>query len=124
MLTAYLSTPIEMDAMRGIQMTVTGKELLAPIIAAGYQVQTENYLWYEPQFAAPMPPPAFRGGGNLLVGTPTTINATGVFAGGYYYPGIYDGKVSVRWFSSHLGREYAVYCDFRIKNLARVTGQG
>jgi len=123
---ATLAEPIVMDVMRGISMTVVGKEGsgIENYILSGHSVITENYLWYIPTFDAPMPPPAFRGGGNILVGTPTEIGATGVFARGYYYPGIYDGKISVRWFSSYYGREYATYCDFMIKNLARVTGEG
>jgi len=124
-LTAYLTEPIVMDKIRGISMTVVGKaDIIERYIALGQTVMTENYLWYQPTFAAPMPPPAFRGDGNILYQEPSVINATGVFARGYYYPGIYDGKISIRWFSSAIGREGAVYCDFRVKNLARVTGEG
>ncbi len=137
-LTATLANPIVMDVMRGISMTVIGKEPLAKYIGVGHTIMTENYLWYEPQFSAEMPPPAFRGGG-IIAGqlirdelgrvtgvefSPCVITASGRFAAGYYYPGIYDGRISVRWYPSGYGREYATYCDFRIKNLTKVTGKG
>jgi len=138
-LTAHLAEPIVMPKIRGVSMTVIGKaDVMKRYIALGQTVMTENYLWYEPTFAAPQPPPAFRGGGTIngqitydeegriirVDFVESQINTSAVFARGYYYPGIYDGKLSIRWFSSAYGREYATYCDFRIKNLAQVIGTG
>jgi hypothetical protein len=121
-LTAHLSEPVNMSKIRGIKLTAVGKDTLARYASAG--IESENYLWYEPTFIVDMPPPAFAGGGKILVGDTTQISATGAFSKGYYYPGIYDGRVSVRWYSNSVGREYAVYCDFKIKNLVKVTGEG
>lgn len=137
-LTATLAEPIVVGQIRGVRLTVQGKEPIAKYFAVGHQVLTENYLWLKPQFAAPMPPPAFRGGGsiqaelerdqygNVIAVTfiPCEITANGRFAAGYYYPGVYDGVVSVSWYSSYYGREYATTYSFMIKNLMRVTGEG
>ena len=120
-LTATLAEPIVMSAMRGISMTAVGGSGLARYIDVGYSPRAEVYLWYEPTFAAPMPPPAYKGSGRLQVGEETQIGATGVFGAGYWYPGIYDGKVQVRWVAEPYS---SGYMTFIIKNLARVTGTG
>lgn len=118
---AILAEPVVMSAMRGISMTAVGGTGLARYIDMGYTPRAEVYLWYEPTFAAPMPPPAFRGGGRLRVGEETQISAKSVFGGGYWYPGIYDGRVGVRWVAEPYGSSQMT---FLIKNLVRVTGTG
>jgi len=135
-LTAYLAEPIVMDRMRGINITVKGKpggQIANYIVNWRDTVMTENYLWYEPTFDAAMPPPAFRGGGTIKATLDwpeyefleCEIGATAVFGRGYYYPGIYDGRFQINFYPASLGREYMTIAgDFKIKNLARVTGTG
>jgi len=149
--TAYLSQPIEMPAIRGISVTAIGKTngltegdfvsgkpgLNLNLYGLGYTVMGDIYLYYEPTFTAPMPPPACRGGGIIQCQLtwhtngarypvtfqylPSTLSATGVFSGGYYYPGIYNGRLAVGW---KAGPYSGAYNYFRIKNLAKVTGEG
>jgi len=106
-----LPEPIVMDELRGITINVA--------IFYGGELGEEFYLWYEPTFAAEMPPPAFRRLGRQLYNTPIDVAVTDCFGGGYYYPGVYDGLVRARntWGMWNLG-------TFRVKNLARVTGTG
>ncbi len=123
-LTATLAEPISMSKLRGVSLTVVGKDAVCSVEAAGHGVSTENYLWYQPVFIAEGSPPGFRGGGSVLCNKPNAIDTTGLFAAGRYFPGVYNGTISIRWFDSTIGREYATYVDFRIKGLAHVTGKG
>ena len=133
--TATLSQPIVVDKIRGITLTVQGKPPTptAPTNMAG--INTINTLQLEPQFSAPMPPPEFRGSGEILADierniygviisltfVPCEITANSLYTAGHYYPGIYDGVVSITWYSPWGG---APTYSFRIKNLMRVTGEG
>jgi len=118
-LTAYLSTPIVMSELRGITLTIMGKDSLAPYVSRNPVAQVN--MWYEPAFSAPMPPPSYRGGGPLQIGKATEIHAKGTIAPGYYYPGIYNARIGIWWeaYPYSGGVNY-----FRIKNLAKVTGEG
>lgn len=114
-----LSEPIVMSEMRGISLTWLNKTITPE---PGFGMWW--YLRYEPQFTAPMPPPGFalRPGAIPPVGQEAVADILGCWAGGYYYPGIYDGVVNV----SHMYGEYwsTFEHSFRIKNLAQVTGTG
>lgn len=116
---ATLAEPITMSRMRGVSLTWLNKTITPQ---PGFGMWW--YLRYEPQFAAPMPPPGFalRPGAIPPVGQEAVAAILGCWAGGYYYPGLYDGVVTV----SHMYGEYWATFEhsFRIKNLARVTGTG
>lgn len=116
---ATLAEPIVVSRMRGVRISWLNKTI-AP--QPGYGMWW--YLRYEPQFTPPMPPPGFalRPGAIPAVGQEAVADITGCWAGGYYYPGIYDGVFSV---SKMHGEYYATFeRSFTIKSLARVTGEG
>lgn len=143
---ATLSEPIVVDKIRGITFIVQGRpptpytSLMTSYLIYGQQILTINTLRFEPQFSASKSPPEFEGSGNILADIernifgqvisltyiPCEITANSLSLAGHYYPGVYDGVVSVSWgIQDSVGTRvmYATY-NFRIKNLMRVTGEG
>ena len=116
--TAYLAEPI--NGLNGISLTWVNKRITR---TAG-EVTFRWLLGYEPQFLAPMPAPSFRGDESFTtvwppIGQARTINIKGMYAGGYSYPGMYDGRIRVSYWTYN-NPPYPI-ADFRIKNLAKVT---
>lgn len=126
MRTAYLAQPITMSKMRGVTLTCQWKRWVSPSQWITYS--TMAHLWYEPTFFAEMSPPGFRSGytpyptSEEAAKRPVEIGVAGRFFGGYYYPGIYDGKFQFQGFFD--GYDGTPLANFRIENLARVTGKG
>lgn len=123
-LVATLAEPIEMSKIRGVILSWLNKTI--PIWA---DCGTIWILQYRPAFSAPMPPPGFRiiSLGLQAVGEIGTAPITGCFAGGYYYPGIYDGIITVKAGCGYRDDGFSSYAGggrFMIKNLAKVTGEG
>jgi len=116
-----LSEPIEMDTLRGISLTIQNH--LQGIVSPWAKNYYWFHLWYEPTFDAPMPPPAYRATGIPVpeVGWIGEIPIKELFGAGYYYPGIYDGRIQI---SLYMDSTDSVIGEFRIKNMARVTGTG
>lgn len=123
-MTAYLDTPIVLPTLMGISLTVMGLKPLETYALLGQDVASEDYLWYEPEFTAPMPAPVLRGIGNIQYGVPTRLSFAALLAGGYYYQGIYDARFAVGFYSTRVGREYMSVVYFWVKNFIQCTETG
>lgn len=122
-LVAILAEPIVMSEMRGVSIIWLNK--VTPIDDRW----ASFWLRFEPAFPAEMPPPAFRALKIAIPpsGEPITTAITSCFSGGYFYKGVYDGEIT--W---DVGRGWydgapispIAGGKFKIKNLAKVTGEG
>ncbi|MBA7646234.1 hypothetical protein ES703_53996 [subsurface metagenome] len=119
---ATLAEPIVMSQMRGVTLTCIFKVSYPESPWVTYTFFA--YLWYEPQFAAPMPSPAFKREYHPYppAGAETEVPIKTLFGEGYYYEGIYDGRFQFQHFYD--GLDGTPFANFRIKNLARITGEG
>jgi len=123
-LVATLAEPIEMSELRGVILTWLNKTI--PTYA---DCGTIWVLRYKPTFSAEMPPPSFGliSLDNPAAGETKAAPITGCYAGGYYYPGIYDGIVTVEAGCGYHDGTFTTYAGggrFMIKNLVRITGEG
>jgi len=118
---AILERPITMDAIRGVSVTWKSK------IGIAGNPEINFYLSYTPAFTAPMPAPSFKIERQRISAAVTSTPITNLFAGGYFYPGIYDGlfrfEIGWDWYGDG-GYAYSVGGQFMVKNLAKVTGTG
>jgi len=128
-----LSSPITMSVMRGVTLHCVTAIMQPP--AAGITGQYAATLHYLPTFVAEMSPPGFRGFHPWITssnpndwGKPREFNfpVTGCFAGGYYYPGIYNGRFQLwtEFTTPYGGGGGYGLLNFVVKNLAQVTGKG
>lgn len=118
---AILERPVTMDAIRGVSVTWKGK------VGAAGNPEINFYLSYTPAFAAPMPAPSFKVERQRMLAAVTSTPITNLSAGGYFYPGIYDGlfrfEIGWDWYADG-GYAFSVGGQFMVKNLAEVTGTG
>lgn len=113
-----LAKPIVMNALRGVKLTLKSKIAEAGLVSIFF------HMIYEPTFTPPttLGPPGFMASVTLPVsGQVTVVNITNLWAGGYYYPGIYDALIY--WSAYAYGSEVGSG-QFKIKNLAESTGTG
>jgi len=129
---ATLASPITMDEMRGVTFNCKIPIALPYGPWGSGDWMLFGILVYQSTFGAPMPPPAFRGGGSIIGAQQLPpimgdCKPIGCYAGGYYYPGIYDGILTITLLSGGWGAEGAQEIGggvLKIKNLIRVTGTG
>lgn len=133
--TATLTKPIAMGRMRGITLKVYVPEIGQTLERSGAW-RLGASVGYEPQFnGRPYveSPPAFRGSAQfgsywcVWSGGKVTVSATSCFGGGYYYPGMYNGIITLNYEWKYPGLPPyggGGFLQLRIKNLAKVTGTG
>lgn len=126
----YLAEPIAMSRMRGVKIHYLNKTLAPKDPRFEEDPAIIWILFYQPQFIPPdliygFAPPGFRAIDYLRISPGEEGEATpSVFAGGYYYPGTYDGFIYADYTGWYPYWSQRPIGTFRIKNLARVTGSG